>query len=167
VHKICARSILTLAVPREMRMTFDKRNPMSARRSIGIPALAAALLAASAVHAQERAADIGRAEYLASCAVCHGVYGKGDGPFAAQLKKAVPDLTVIQKSAGGMFPFDRIYDMIDGREAVLAHGPRDMPVWGRIFAMRAREQSGGSATESFTRGEILALVGYIYSLQAK
>jgi mono/diheme cytochrome c family protein len=150
-----------------MRTDVNKGNLMFMRRSIGITALAAALLAASAVRAQERGADIGRAEYLASCAVCHGVGGKGDGPLAAQLKKSVPDLSVIQKNNGGVFPFDRIYDVIDGREAVLAHGPRDMPVWGRIFGMRAREQSGGSATESFTRGEILALVGYIYSLQAK
>ena len=140
---------------------------MLVRGSIGIRALAAALLTASAVHAQERGADIGRAEYVASCAVCHGVSGKGDGPLAAQLKKAVADLTVVQKNNGGVFPFDRIYDVVDGREAILAHGPRDMPVWGRIFATRAREQSGGTATESFTRGEILALVGYIYSLQAK
>jgi len=140
---------------------------MLARRSIGTTALAAALLAASAVHAQERGADIGKGEYIASCAVCHGLGGKGDGPLAPQLKQAVADLTVIQKNNRGVFPFDRVYDVIDGREAVLAHGPRDMPVWGGIFGMRSREQTGGSATESFTRGEILALVGYIYSLQAK
>ena len=140
---------------------------MLARRSTGLTAFAAAFLAAAAACAQERGADVGKAEYLTSCAVCHGTGGKGDGPFAAQLKKAVADLSVIQKNNGGIFPFDRIYDVIDGREAVASHGPRDMPVWGGIYGMRAREQSGGTATESLTRGQILALVGYIYSLQAK
>jgi mono/diheme cytochrome c family protein len=135
---------------------------------IGIAVLGAALMAAPAAgYAQAPGADIGKAEYLNRCAVCHGAGGKGDGPLATQLKKTVPDLTMIQKNNAGLFPFDRLYDVIDGRQAVAAHGPRDMPVWGSVYSARAGGLSGGLAAESVTRGQILALIGYLYSLQAK
>jgi hypothetical protein len=71
----------------------------------------------------------------------------------------------------GVFPFDRVYQVIDGREAVGAHGPRDMPVWGDHFSYEARYTMGAIAptkdVDSFVRGRIIALVGYIYTLQAK
>lgn len=67
---------------------------------------------------------------VSRCAVCHGERGKGDGPLNASLKTPAPDLSKIQKNKVGVFPFNRIYRVIDGREVVAAHGPRDMPVWG-------------------------------------
>lgn len=115
--------------------------------------------------------EIGAREYFYNCAVCHGTSGKGDGPVAAELKKKVPDLTQIQKNNMGVFPFDRVYEVIDGRQAVAAHGPRDMPVWGNSFSSQAIERLGGFASskdlESFSRGQIIALIGYVYTLQAK
>jgi mono/diheme cytochrome c family protein len=129
--------------------------------------LATALLLAPAVQAQE----IGKREYLNNCAVCHGVLGKGDGPLAAQLTKWPADLTTIEKRNAGVFPFDRIYEVIDGREAIAAHGPRDMPVWGDRYSADAAGLTFGFGTpkdlESFVRGRIIALIGYVYSLQAK
>ena len=35
--------------------------------------------------------DIGKMEYQASCAACHGTDGKGTGPVAATLTKKPPD----------------------------------------------------------------------------
>ena len=91
--------------------------------------LGAALVAAPVLgYAQDE--DLGKRVYVNRCAVCHGVSGKGDGPLATQLKAHVADLTQIQKNNRGVFPFDRLYRVIDGREAVAAHGPREMPVWG-------------------------------------
>ena len=91
--------------------------------------LGAALVAAPVVgHAQD--ADIGKRQYVNRCAVCHGAAGKGDGPLSALLKIPVSDLTKIQKNNAGVFPFDRLYRVIDGQEMVAAHGPRNMPVWG-------------------------------------
>jgi mono/diheme cytochrome c family protein len=119
----------------------------------------------------QQPADIGKTEYVVSCASCHGEDGKGAGPVAGFLKQKVADLTVLQKNSGGAFPFSHVYDVIDGREAVAAHGPRNMPVWGDAFNREGAKLMGYLLTtedlDSFTRGKIIALVGYIYTLQAK
>lgn len=147
-----------------------------------IPTFALAMIVATPVasYAQNsnigaQAEDIGMREYVHNCAVCHGDWGKGDGPLAVLLKNPVPDLTTIQKNNAGVFPFDRVYGIVDGREAVAAHGPREMPVWGikkaegyfREFEGYFLEYVGPKELESFVRGRIVALVGYIYSLQEK
>jgi mono/diheme cytochrome c family protein len=36
--------------------------------------------------------DFGQRAFDATCAACHGVDGKGSGPFAEQLKSRLPDL---------------------------------------------------------------------------
>src|SRR5512147_3337996 len=72
--------------------------------------------------------DIGKKEYDASCAACHGQDGKGKGSFAELLNVSMPDLTALSKRNGGVFPAVRVYDVIDGRAAVKAHGTREMPI---------------------------------------
>ncbi len=133
-----------------------------------IPLLCAALIAAPML-GRGQAVDVGMREYLSRCAVCHGESGKGDGPLAAQLKTTVSDLTEIQKNNGGVFPFDRLYRVIDGREAVAAHGPREMPVWGSENAVDLTTgfRVNPKELDSFVRGRLIALIGYIYTLQAK
>jgi len=46
-----------------------------------------------------------------------------------------------------------------------------MPVWGDEYREQAVELGGGWGTSkeygSFVRGRIIALIGYIYTLQAK
>ena len=49
-------------------------------------------------------ADVGKREYQANCANCHGVGGKGDGPIADLLTKKATDLTTLAKKNGGVFP---------------------------------------------------------------
>ncbi len=115
------------------------------------------------------AADIGKREYVLSCAVCHGENGKGNGSLVEFLKKSPTDLTKIQKNNSGVFPFERLYAVIDGREVVGAHG-REMPVWGGIYRTDATEIAGfitPQDAESFVRGRIIALIAYVYSLQEK
>ena len=115
--------------------------------------------------------DTGKDEYMAHCTTCHGNSGKGDGPLVASLMKRPADLTKIQKGNMGVFPFERVYDVIDGREAVAAHGPRDMPVWGKEYNENAVGLTDGMGTakeyDSFVWGRIIALIGYVYTLQAK
>lgn len=131
------------------------------------------LASAPLVHAGDEM-DLGEREFVNNCAVCHGVSGKGDGPFAGMLQAPAADLTMLQKNNNGVFPFDRVYMTIDGRvegKEVLAHGPRDMPIWGGEYNRKAatyyadyyRERD----VEAFIKGRILALTSYIYSLQAK
>jgi hypothetical protein len=48
-----------------------------------------------------------------------------------------------------------------------AHGPRDMPIWGRDYADMASKLNQYYDRESFVRAKILALTEYVYRLQAK
>lgn len=75
----------------------------------------------------------GKALFAASCASCHGVDAKGNTELAQTLIKRPADLTSITKKNDGTFPFLRILDVIDGRNDLVVHGPRGMPVWGRLF----------------------------------
>ena len=71
---------------------------------------------------------------------------------------------VLSKKSGRMFPFRRVYGVIDGREEVKGHGSRDMPIWGQVFRSQA---ATSPVAESVVRGRILELVYYIQSLQSK
>jgi mono/diheme cytochrome c family protein len=134
--------------------------------------VSALLLCASAsvFAAKDQPVDVGKGEYDAACAVCHGVSGKGGGPLADQLKNPVPDLTALARNNKGVFPFDKVYQIIDGRVEVKAHGPRDMPVWGLAFRSQSSvyfENYPPHDTESAARSRILALIEYLYRLQGK
>ncbi|MBL8381757.1 MAG: c-type cytochrome [Burkholderiales bacterium] len=130
-----------------------------------------AVLAASAGQALAAdRVDVGKNEYENACAVCHGALGKGDGPMQTQLTRRVPDLTVLARANNGVFPFDLVYQTIDGRREVGAHGSRDMPVWGRTFRMQSSvyfENHPVYDRESAARSRILALTEYVFRLQGK
>ncbi len=113
--------------------------------------------------------DIGKREYDASCANCHGRDGKGGGSFAQMLQVSMPDLTTLSKSNGGVFPISRVYNVIDGREEIKAHGSREMPIWGKHLTFRAAPEYDDYPYESeaFARARILAVIDYLYRLQAK
>ncbi|MGE0885999.1 MAG: cytochrome c [Blastocatellales bacterium] len=98
----------------------------------------------------------GRQLYVQYCASCHGVDGKGYGPTASALKGTMPDLTMIPK-VDGKFPSLRVLHAISGDKEVVAHGSKEMPVWGQVF----KYQKG----ESTARLQIYALEEYIKSIQ--
>jgi len=72
--------------------------------------------------------------YERHCASCHGLTGKGDGPLADSFIVAPSDLTTLARRAGGRFDESAVMMTIDGRLLVAQHGPREMPVWGAVFA---------------------------------
>jgi mono/diheme cytochrome c family protein len=114
--------------------------------------------------------SIGQREYENKCIMCHGVTGKGDGWLTAYLKAPPSTLTQLKKNNGGVFPFDRVYEVIDGRKQVLLHGPREMPVWGaryRVESGKEYDSYYGLAyvDEGVVRARILALIDYISQLQ--
>ena len=81
----------------------------------------------------------------------------------------MPDLTVLSQNNKGIFPFDRVYQIIDGRKEVKAHGSREMPVWGLYFNLQTSvffENYPPSDTQSSIRSRILALTEYLYRLQS-
>jgi len=105
-------------------------------------------------------AELGRQRYEDQCAICHGADARGAGPFVLLLKKVPPDLTRLSKDNGGHFPFERIYEAIDGRSLPDAHGSREMPIWGRQFKAMVEDGS-----ETLIRGRIMELILYLRSIQ--
>ena len=115
--------------------------------------------------------DIGEREYTFKCAVCHGSSGKGDGPYVDSLREAPTDLTMLQKNNGGQFPFERVFEVIDGRANIKAHGSRDMPIWGNEYSEEAVEYFSEMYdvfnAELFVQGRILSLITYLRSIQQR
>lgn len=105
----------------------------------------------------------GEIEYHRQCAVCHGLDGKGGGIMVPELVLKPADLTQIAKRNGGVFPFWRVYRIIDGRELARGHGSREMPVWGRRF--QGETTHAGPLQETMVKGRILGLIFYLQSIQ--
>lgn len=112
--------------------------------------------------------DFGKREFESNCASCHGVSGKGDGILRPYLTKSAPDLTTESKRNGGVFPMDRLYQVIEGAN-VPAHGAREMPVWGRAYRMDAAEYYVDVQydPQAYVRARILALLEYLNRIQVK
>lgn len=136
-------------------------------RAIAVGALAA--LACATVAAQP--SKLGQREYRNSCAVCHGNGGKGDGSYGYIIEKRMPDLTLLSKNNGGVFPVERIYETIDGSATVKAHGTKEMPIWGDRYRIQAAEYYADTPLpydeRAFVRARILALIEYLSTLQVK
>lgn len=96
------------------------------------------------------------------CSSCHGEAARGDGPVAASLNVAVPDLTRLAQRYGGEFPAFDIREIIDGRSVVVAHGPRTMPVWGYEFVLEA---GADVDAEREAREIVERLVDYLAGIQ--
>jgi len=106
--------------------------------------------------------NLGEQYFMQYCSACHGADATGNGPVAPVLRTAPADLTRIAQRRGGQFPDAEIATFIDGQADVRAHGPRDMPVWGRRFADKF---GGGTVGEEFARGHLLILIEYLKSIQ--
>jgi mono/diheme cytochrome c family protein len=96
------------------------------------------------------------------CASCHGETGRGDGPLAQSLRRPPPDLTGIAARHKGVFPAEKVYRIIDGRERVPGHGGPDMPVWGDAFM-----RSGEATTRESVNTKIRRLVEFLDSIQRR
>lgn len=109
--------------------------------------------------------DEGRDIYVASCASCHGISARGDGPMLLQLVRPPSDLTTLSRRNGGVFPSQRLWETIDGRWATETgpHGGREMPIWGDVF----RAQAGASHPEWYVRYRINALLDFLARVQER
>jgi len=111
---------------------------------------------------QQTAFD-GSSMFKTYCATCHGVSAKGDGPFAAAMRRKPPDLTQLTKLNEGKFPAERVTKAIDGRDNKAApHGPSDMPVWGDAFSRTTQDNDPDSVKQ-----KIEALVMFVESIQER
>jgi mono/diheme cytochrome c family protein len=116
----------------------------------------------------------GKLEYQRSCAQCHGIGGHGDGPVAENLKVAPTDLTKLAANNDGRFPFLKVFQIVDGRTSVGAHGSQEMPVWGLRYKLEVAQTMPSSAMpgdmadlaiEQVVYGRILQVVNYIQMIQ--
>jgi mono/diheme cytochrome c family protein len=115
---------------------------------------------------EQEVIEAGKREFQRSCATCHGVDAKGDGPSTNALNVKPADLTQLSKNHGGVFLFWRTYEKISGADEapIRGHGTREMPIWGERF----RLERGASEEYSMgVRGRILSLVYYLQSIQEK
>ena len=112
---------------------------------------------------QSRTVAAGQQVFMDNCAVCHGADGRGAGIVAGHLEEVPTNLTTLSAKNGGNFPFPQVYETIDGRRQVGAHGSREMPIWGAAF--RQDMTSAGGMGEAVVRGRILELIVYIQSIQ--
>lgn len=120
------------------------------------------LLAMLPVHAQIFDEYSGTETFHRFCASCHGSEGMGEGPVASALPVAVPDLTLLRERWGDQYRTRTLRRIIDGRDAVIYHGTRYMPVWGYEFWV---EEGADEAAELRVEIIVANLIDYIESIQ--
>jgi mono/diheme cytochrome c family protein len=142
------------------------------RNQFAIATIGLVLLGVGAVGLAADKIDLGKREYETNCAVCHGAVGKGDGSFASMMTVRIPSLTSLAKANGGLFPFARVYEIIEGAQVPKAHGASGMMIWGDAYATQRaglKDDYGGALYDPATlaRARTLALTEYVYRLQEK
>jgi mono/diheme cytochrome c family protein len=129
---VLVSAILLLAAQKEDKATSPARNPIE-----------------------------GATIFRSYCAACHGTDGRGHGPASVALKHAVPDLTLISQRNGGKFPYQHVKNIIEGKETgPLAHGDREMPIWGPIFHEVESDVDWGEV-------RLVAVTKHVESIQQK
>lgn len=108
-----------------------------------------------------RGGESGAMLFRTYCASCHGADARGDGPAAAAMRTLPPDLTTYARRNGGVFPSERLRQIIDGR-GIPAHGDRDMPVWGHTFY-----RTPGGPSEDTVKARIKAITDYLEAIQER
>jgi mono/diheme cytochrome c family protein len=127
---------------------------------IAAVALACLCGAARAVDNSKDVAE-GHGYFLRYCASCHGVDGTGNGPVARTLSTPPANLRLLADKFGMPLPTARLAQVIDGRDAIRAHGTHDMPVWGeQLYASGA-----GNKGEAGIGAVLAKIVAYLNSIQ--
>jgi len=104
----------------------------------------------------------GAAIYAENCAQCHGVSGKGDGPWAAGMVPPASDLT--QFSQGDGFPRRHVLSVIDGYDRTGLPG-KEMPEFGLLLEGETVPVDVGDGVLTPTPRPLAALMAYLESIQ--
>jgi len=126
------------------------------------PLIAAATLVLFAACKMDPPQPSAEAFFAQNCTACHGVTGRGDGPIAAGMDPAVPDLTHIAARNGGTFPKVAVMNQIDGYSRS-GHGM--MPEFGDILLGDTMLVDTGDGIMTPAPVRLVALTAYIESLQ--
>jgi mono/diheme cytochrome c family protein len=128
--------------------------------NLTIPMLGLVLLGLASISQADQISE-GRQLYLRNCAACHGVKADGNGPAAPALTTKASDLRFLSARYGDPLPQDQIARFIDGRADVVAHGPREMPIWGE----KVWEYPEGQGNQRQVTPRVAALIAYLQSIQ--
>jgi mono/diheme cytochrome c family protein len=134
---------------------------LSARSAIVYTGLLLALVGLGGCMAVSQERPSGSYLYVNNCAACHGAFGEGDGPVAGAMRVTVPNLRTLRQRNDGLFPLDAVAAYIDGRDVLAAHGDRNMPVWGDVFAFTDDDRM----SEQLAQERIDAVIGFLMELQ--
>jgi mono/diheme cytochrome c family protein len=143
----------------------SRKGPLTVLRlfAFGFAAAIAFSLGAGVASAEaDPRVEAGGALYQQYCSACHGINADGQGLLAPVLDPKPGDLTRIAARHDGVFPDAEISRFIDGRDPVVGHGSREMPVWGRRFGEGLYP---GPVKEYKIQGDITMLIVYLKSLQ--
>ena len=64
-----------------------------------------------------------------------------------------------------MFPWLRLYEVIDGKDVIDEHGTREMPIWGDMFDISQWPNQYDGFADVIVRGRIFELLIYLESIQ--
>lgn len=142
--------------PRRRRRRFFVSTLVLLASAIGL-----ALPPLARAWSQPSDADDGAELFRTYCASCHGTTATGRGPATGSLRHTPPDITLLSKKNGGLFPAARVRRIIEGRD-VESHGDRDMPIWGDAFRPTREGRTQGKAD-----ARIAAIVRYLESIQQR
>jgi len=117
-------------------------------------------LEAGATETVEGEWETGAMLYQRYCATCHGPDGAGDGPAAGALRDLPADLRRLAARHDGRYPQRLVRRSLDGRGMPLAHGTREMPIWGRQW-----RRDGTAGNEAEIDATIVKLNSYLRSIQ--
>ena len=106
----------------------------------------------------------GKQMYTDYCAPCHGQDGGGNGPAASSMKTPPANLALLAKNNGGKYPSAHVAAVLTFGDEKIAHGNKQMPVWGPLFESL---DWTSSSKEMEAKQRINRLNRYIETLQAK
>ncbi|MEC7764383.1 MAG: c-type cytochrome [Pseudomonadota bacterium] len=106
-------------------------------------------------------AKTGAQLYGEYCAACHGPTGTGALEVAG---KTTPDLTVLAKNNGGVFPAVYVMSTIDGYARDNTHGP--MPRFGDLLDSQVVEWVDPDGVPTPTPQALLSLASYLEGFQS-
>lgn len=106
----------------------------------------------------------GRAVFINSCAYCHGVTGRGDGPLAAELEVKPADLTKIAERRDGLWPMVEVMSIIDGYHRRTLSREK-MPVFGDLAEGKLVPFDAGDGSAVPTPVTLIALANYLETIQ--
>ncbi len=109
-------------------------------------------------------ASSGRTAFINSCASCHGLTGRGDGPLAAELEVKPANLTKIAARRDGLWPMVEVMSIIDGYHRRTL--PREkMPIFGDLAEGKLGPFDAGDGRLTPTPVKLIALANYLESIQ--